>query len=66
MIFRVFRIVLAFVMLGALWLSYGQLGLLRGTVFWEFRYIIWIITSFLLLSVVEWGFGKLYSKFHSE
>lgn len=66
MIFRVFRIILTFAVIWALWLSYGQLGTLRGTIFWEFRYVLWMITGFLTLSGVEWGLGWLHRKLHNE
>jgi hypothetical protein len=66
MIFRAFRIILTVAVIWVLWISYDQLGILRGTFFWEFRYIFWLVTGFLMLSVVEWGLGWLYRKFHSE
>lgn len=66
MIFRVFRIVLTFAMIFLLWFAYDQLSLLRRTVLWEFRYLVWITSGFLILSLVEWGLGWLYRKLHSE
>ena len=41
------------------WLAYDQVTVLRGTVYWEFRYLILGVVVFLVLSLVQWIWGKV-------
>lgn len=41
------------------WLAYDQVTVLRGTVYWEFRYLILGVVVFLVLSLVQWVWGKV-------
>ncbi len=41
------------------WLAYDQVTVLRGTVYWEFRYLILGVVVFLALSLVQWIWGKV-------
>lgn len=41
------------------WLAYDQVTVLRGTMYWEFRYLILGVVVFLVLSLVQWVWGKL-------
>ncbi len=62
MILRVLAILAAVGAVGALWFCYGQLNLFRGTAFWDYRYIIYAVSAFLGLSVLEWSLGWLKAK----
>ena len=37
-----------------IWYGYGELTLLRQTVWWDLRYIVFAVAVFLLLSAVQW------------
>lgn len=39
------------------------LGVLRGTVLWEFRYLVWIVSGFLTLSLAEWALAGFIVNF---
>ena len=41
------------------WLAYDQVTVLRGTMYWEFRYLILGVVVFLVLSLVQWIWGKI-------
>lgn len=41
------------------WLAYDQVTVLRGTMYWEFRYLILGVVVFLVLSLVQWIWGKV-------
>ncbi|MEO1223866.1 MAG: hypothetical protein AAFX92_06540 [Pseudomonadota bacterium] len=41
------------------WLAYDQVTVLRGTMYWEFRYLILGVVVFLVLSLVQWVWGKV-------
>ena len=41
------------------WLAYDQVTVLRGTLYWEFRYLILGVVIFLVLSIVQWAWGKI-------
>ena len=36
-----------------IWYGYGELALLRQTVWWDLRYVVFAVAVFLLLSVVQ-------------
>ncbi|MGB7242085.1 MAG: hypothetical protein WBC93_08380 [Sulfitobacter sp.] len=62
MMLRGLTIILAGLATWALWFGYGQLSLLRGTQFWDFRYVIFAILGLLGLSAVEWALGWIKKK----
>ena len=66
MILRVLSITVTFCAVLALWFGYGQLGSLRGTLLWEYRYITYAVAAFLMLSALEWGVGLLKKTFLGE
>ena len=37
-----------------IWAAYGQLGLLRGSVLWDLRYVALGVVAILILSLAEW------------
>ncbi|MEQ9811526.1 MAG: hypothetical protein RLO50_02010 [Azospirillaceae bacterium] len=41
------------------WVAYENLGQLRGTLFWEFRYILLAAVGFVVLSLMQWVWDKL-------
>ena len=41
-----------------LW-TYSEITLLRGTVFWEFRFLVLLVGAFLVLSVAEAALTRL-------
>ncbi|MGJ8628749.1 MAG: hypothetical protein ACSHXB_17440 [Sulfitobacter sp.] len=55
MIVRILAIIVTGAALGALWFGYGQLKILRGTAFWDYRYIVYAAGAFLGLSGLEWA-----------
>lgn len=63
MILRVLPIVVALAAAAALWFGYGELRVLRGTPFWEYRFILFACAAFAGLSVLEWALGWLKTKF---
>ena len=63
MILRVLGIVLALAAAWGLWAGYDQLRVFRGTLFWDYRYIIFAVGAFLALSVLEALFSWLKGKF---
>ena len=50
----------------ALWFGYMNLNMLRGTVFFDFRYVVFAVASFLGLSAIEWALGWVKSKTESD
>ena len=57
MMMRIVAIILTGLALWALWFSYNNLNVFRRTIFWEFRYFIFVIGAFLGLSAIEWVLG---------
>ncbi len=66
MIIRVMAIVFAACGLAALWFGYDQLGQLRRTPLWDFRYIVFSAAAFLGLSGFEWALGWIKNKISNE
>lgn len=66
MIVRVLAIVFAGCATWALWAGYGQLSFLRGTPFWDFRYVVFAAAGFLGLSSLEWVLGQIKKKIEGE
>ena len=56
---HIIGLVLFAVLCVLVWLAYDQVTMLRGTVYWEFRYLILGVVVFLVLSVVQWVWGKI-------
>ncbi|MEM9196811.1 MAG: hypothetical protein AAGD12_03070 [Pseudomonadota bacterium] len=50
---------LAALALAAMVLAYREIGVLRGTVFWEFRFIALGVAGVALLSALEWLAARL-------
>lgn len=63
MMARVLHIALMLGACGLLWLGWSQLNNLRGTVFFEYRYVLLVAAGFLVLSVAQaiagWIGGRL-------
>jgi hypothetical protein len=66
MMIRILAIVVAFGAAWAIWYSYGQLRIFRGTPFWDYRYVIFASSTFLSLSALEWAVGWIKSKIEGE
>jgi hypothetical protein len=66
MILRGIAIFMAVGAAWALWVGYGQLGMFRGTPFWDYRYLIFAVSAFLVLSGLEWVLGWIKAKFASD
>lgn len=66
MILRVLAILVALVAAWALWFGYGQLKVFRGTPFWDYRYIIYAVSAFLGLSVLEGALGWIKTKIEGK
>lgn len=66
MIVRVMAIVVALGATWALWFGYGELRMFRGTPFWDYRYIIYVVSAFLALSALEWAMGWMKTKIESD
>jgi hypothetical protein len=66
MILRALAIALSALAAAGLWFGYANLNMLRGTPFFDFRYIVFAVAAFLGLSVVEWALGKLKAKVQSS
>jgi len=66
MILRVTVILLSGLATWALWFSFGQLKLLRGTPLWEFRYFLFLLAAFLGLSALEWAVGRVKKMVQGE
>lgn len=62
MIMRGLAIVLTVGVTAALWFGYMNLGTLRGTPLFDFRYVLFAIAAFLGLSAVEWALGWIKAK----
>lgn len=56
---HIFGLVLFAVLCVLVWLAYDQVTVLRGTMYWEFRYLILGVVVFLVLSLVQWIWGKV-------
>ncbi len=63
---RVLTIVVAFGAAWAIWYCYGQLRVFRGTQFWDYRFVIFAIATFLGLSALEWAIGWIKSKIDGD
>lgn len=59
MMLRVLSIALSGFALWVLWVCYGELKVFRGTVFWDFRFLIYACLAFLGLGLLEWCLGWL-------
>lgn len=59
---RILAIIVTGAALWALWFGYGQLKILRGTAFWDYRYIVYTAGAFLGLSGLEWTLGWITKK----
>ena len=66
MILRAVTILLSVGALAAMWFGYDELNIFRRTVFWEYRYLIFVVVAFLVLSFLEWGIGWIKSKVEGE
>lgn len=66
MIVRVLAMIFAGGATWALWAGYGQLNFLRGTPFWDFRYVVFAVAGFLGLSGLEWVLGRIKKTFEGE
>ena len=62
MILRALAIVLTAGATALLWFAYMNLGILRGTLLFDFRYIVFAIAAFLGLSAFEWALGWIKAK----
>lgn len=62
MMIRVIAIVMNVLACGALWFSYMNLNVFRGTLLFEFRYVIFACGAFLGLSAFEWAIGWIKTK----
>ena len=54
MIARLVSVAAAALALWLLWIGYDQLRALRGTWFWDYRYLVFGGAAFLGLSALEW------------
>lgn len=59
---HIIGLVLLAVLCALVWLAYDQITVIRGTVFWEFRYLLLGVVVFVVLSLVQWLWGKLADK----
>ncbi|GAB5470574.1 MAG: hypothetical protein Kilf2KO_36040 [Rhodospirillales bacterium] len=59
---RLTGLALALLLTGLIWLGYQELGLLRGTEFWPYRYLLLALAAFLLLSLVERATHRIFHK----
>jgi hypothetical protein len=62
MIVRSLAIALTTCATAALWFGYMNLGILRGTLLFDFRYVLFAIAAFLGLSAIERGLGWIKTK----
>lgn len=56
---RIIGLVLFAILCVLVWFAYDQMTVLRGTAYWEFRYLILGVVVFLALSLVQWVWGKI-------
>lgn len=66
MIPRALSIIVALAAAAGLWFAYGELNIFRRTVFWEYRYIIFGMGTFLSLSALEFALGWIKTKIVSD
>ena len=59
MIARQIPVALAVIAGGTIIWGWWNLTLLRGTVFWEFRFVTLAVAAFLVLSLAQWLSGKI-------
>lgn len=52
-------VALAFIAGGLCWLAWAEIALLRGTVFWEIRYLTFGVVVIGVLTLAEWLAGRL-------
>ena len=62
MIVRGMSILLAALACGGVWFGYTNLNILRGTPFFDFRYVVFAVSAFLGLSAIEWALGWVKAK----
>lgn len=60
MIRRLLPPALAFVAVAATLWAYSEISLLRGTLFWEFRFLVLLVAAFLVLSFAEAMLSRLF------
>ncbi len=63
MIVTIATIGLSAVATWAIWFGFDNLRILRGTVLWEFRYLVFMLATFAGLSALEWGVDRLKRRF---
>lgn len=56
---RLIAIALALATVAVMRLGWSHLGLLRGTVLWDLRHVVFAAGVFLLLSLAQWLTGRL-------
>lgn len=66
MIWRLVAIVLTGVAIWMIWFGYDNLKVFRRTVFWEFRYFVFMLGVFLGLSAIEWALGQAKKKLSGD
>ena len=59
MIRRLLPPALALAAIAATLWAYSEITLLRGTLFWEFRFLVLLVTAFLVLSFTETLLARL-------
>lgn len=59
MIRRVVPAVVAALSIGATLWAYSEITILRGTVFWEFRFLVLMAGAFLVLTIAEKVLSRL-------
>lgn len=62
MILRIIAIIVSLASAAGLWFAFDQLGILRRTVFWEYRFITFGCGAFLALSLIEFVMGWIKQK----
>ncbi|MCR9085581.1 MAG: hypothetical protein NXH97_02420 [Rhodobacteraceae bacterium] len=60
MIRRLLPPALALAAIAATLWAYSEITLLRGTLFWEFRFLVLLVTAFLVLSFTETLLARLF------
>lgn len=59
MIGRILGAILALAASGAVWYAYDQITLLRRTFWWEYRYLVLLVSAILILSLADWIINKI-------
>lgn len=66
MIRRLLPPALALTAIAATLWAYSEITLLRGTLFWEFRFLVLLVTAFLVLSFTETLLARLFPTNHAH